>query len=69
MGKRTDTGLDWYQAADPRPDYYRYLPAHQTDSLLRNQVTDMLLGNKELQQINWQQLYSINSNSLNGLMM
>lgn len=63
IGKRTDTGLDWYQAADPRPDYYRYLPAHQTDSLLRNQVSDILLGNKQLQQINWQQLYSINNNS------
>lgn len=63
MGKRTDTGLDWYQAADPRPDYYRYLPAYQTDSFLQNQVTDMLLANKNLQQVNWSELYTINRNS------
>lgn len=63
VGKRSDTGLDWYQAADPRPDYYRYLPAHQTDSLLQNQVTDALLQHKDLQQINWQKLYTINRNS------
>ncbi len=62
-GKRADTGLDWFQAADPRPDYYRYLPAYQTDSFLQNQVTGALLENKELQQINWQQLYTINRNS------
>lgn len=63
MGKRTDTGLDWYQAADPRPDYYRYLPAYQSDSVLQNQVTDVLLANKDLQQVNWSQLYSINRRS------
>lgn len=62
-GKRTDTGLDWYQAADPRPDYYRYLPAYQTDSLLQGQVTEAWRENKDLQQINWLQLYTINRNS------
>ena len=62
-GKRTDTGLDWFNAADPRPDYYRYLPAYQTDSLLQNQVMEVLLADKNAQQINWQQLYSINRNS------
>jgi len=63
MGKRTDTGLDWYQAADPRPDYYRYLPFYQTDSLLQIQVRDVWLANKDVQQINWQQLYTVNRHS------
>lgn len=62
-GKRGDTGLDWYNAADPRPDYYRYLPAYQTDSILQWQVTDALLGDKNQQQVNWQQLYHINKNA------
>lgn len=62
-GKRNDTGLDWYQAADPRPDYYRYLPEFQDDSLLRIQVRDNLLEQESLQQINWQQFYSINRSS------
>lgn len=63
-GKRTDTGLDWYQAADPRPDYYRYLPEFQDDSVLRIQVKDILLEQESLQQINWQHFYSVNRNSL-----
>ncbi len=29
-GYRNGTGLDWYHAPDPRPDYYRYLPSYQT---------------------------------------
>lgn len=62
-GKRGDTGLDWYNAADPRPDYYRYLPAYQRDSVLQGQVTEVLLGDKNLQQINWQHLYHINKNA------
>ncbi|TDO28546.1 hypothetical protein BC659_0612 [Sediminibacterium goheungense] len=62
-GKRGDTGLDWYNAADPRPDYYRYQPAYQTDSILQWQVTDALLGDKNQQQVNWQQLYHINKNA------
>lgn len=62
-GKRTDTGLDWYNAADPRPDYYRYLPAYQTDSVLYHQVKEAFLEDKQLQQINWQQLYTINRNA------
>ena len=63
MGEKTDSGLDWYQAPDPRPDYYRYLPAYQTDSLLQSQVTGAWIENKDLQQINWQQLYTINRNA------
>jgi hypothetical protein len=27
FGNRSVTALDWYNAADPRPDYYRYLPS------------------------------------------
>ena len=28
FGNRSITALDWYNAADPRPDYYRYLPSY-----------------------------------------
>lgn len=62
-GRRADTGLDWYQASDPRPDYYRYLPNYQTDSLLQEQVKTDLLGDVNLQQINWNRLYEVNRNS------
>jgi hypothetical protein len=62
-GKRSDTGLDWFQAADPRPDYYRYLPDYQTDSLLREMVKINLQEQVALQQIDWEKLYTINRNS------
>lgn len=62
-GKKADMGLDWFQAADPRPDYYRYLPEYQTDSSLREQVSTILTEDISLQQINWQKLYEINRNS------
>jgi hypothetical protein len=63
VGERSNTGLDWYRAADPRPDYYRYLPSFQNDSLLQLQVNNLFKNQPELLQINWQQMYSINKNS------
>ena len=27
------TALNWYESADPRPDYYRYLPSYYNDTL------------------------------------
>jgi hypothetical protein len=63
VGERSNSGLDWYRAADPRPDYYRYLPSFQTDSLLQVQVNDLYQNQPELLQINWQRIYAINKNS------
>ncbi len=63
VGERSNSGIDWYRAADPKPDYYRYLPSFQTDSLLNLQVNDFYKNQPELLQINWQRIYSINKNS------
>ncbi len=38
-GYKNGTGLDWYHAPDPRPDYYRYLPSFQSDSFLKKAET------------------------------
>ena len=62
-GKRSDTGLDWYKAADPRPDYYRYLPSYQTDTSLGALLKETILANKNLLQVNWHHLYEVNRNS------
>ena len=59
-GKRSTTGLDWYNAADPRPDYYRYLPSYQDDPALGNMVREELLSNVNKRQINWDALYNTN---------
>lgn len=62
-GYRNSTGLDWYKASDPRPDYYRYLPSFQSDSLLRIQTADAIREQVSLQQINWEKLYQANRES------
>ncbi|MBN8720361.1 MAG: TonB-dependent receptor [Sediminibacterium magnilacihabitans] len=63
-GCRSSTGLDWYKAADPRPDYYRYLPSFQSDSSLRVLTADAIREQVSLQQINWEKLYQANRESV-----
>lgn len=63
FGKRSITGLDWYNAPDPRPDYYRYLPSYQDDPSIRQNVYDQLSNNIALRQINWDALYNANYGS------
>ncbi len=67
MGEKSNTALDWYKAADPRPDYYRYLPSYQTDSVLRLFVVDEMHHHESLRQINWDHLYTVNKNSREAL--
>ncbi len=63
VGDRSTTGLDWYNAPDPRPDYYRYLPSYQEDPLIREQVYDALKNDISKRQINWDALYNTNYGS------
>ena len=60
FGKNGSTGLDWFNAPDPRPDYYKYLPSYQEDPLRYNQVLDALKGDVNLRQINWDKMYNAN---------
>ncbi len=60
FGYNGGTALNWYNAADPRPDYYRYLPSYQTDPYIKNLVTQSWLNNPEVSQINWDKLYQAN---------
>jgi hypothetical protein len=62
-GRNTVEALDWLNANDPRPDYYRRLPSYVDDPALAQQMTDLLTENDELLQIQWDKLYSINLNS------
>lgn len=59
-GKRSTTGLDWFNAADPRPDYYRYLPSYQDDTRMAEIVKQGLLTDVNKRQINWDALYLAN---------
>ncbi len=64
MGDQSSTGLDWYRAADPRPDYYRYLPSFQTDALAGETIAAAMKQDVQLQQVNWQKMYDVNRKSV-----
>jgi hypothetical protein len=66
FGERSVTALDWYNAPDPRPDYYRYLPSYTstwastTDAIQGQLLYDRMKADINLRQINWQRLYDVN---------
>ncbi len=60
FGKRKISGIDWYHAPDPRPDYYKYLPSYQADSAQRAQLQQLFQQDENLRQINWEELYATN---------
>ena len=64
-GERGSTAIDYYNAADPRPDYYAYMPSEwlyhgNNDTALYNQAATDWRNNESLRQINWIQLYQSN---------
>jgi hypothetical protein len=64
FGKSANTGLNWYDAPDPRPDYYRYLPSYYTgrdDDFTASLLENEWRTNDDVRQINWDQLYFANS--------
>jgi len=54
------TSLDWYDAPDPRPDYYRYMPSFFEDQTAKDAATELWKNDEERSQINFDQLYYIN---------
>lgn len=62
----SSSALNWYNAADPRPDYYRYLPSYfAKGSDAYNLYTDLWENDESFRQIKWDQLYQ--TNALNNL--
>lgn len=60
FGKTGTTALNWYNAADPRPDYYHYLPSDQSDQSLKDLYASRFQNDESVNQINWDKLYQIN---------
>lgn len=66
------SALNWYNAPDPRPDYYRRMPSYYNE-MVRNEseidpITEMLYkdlwaSDRNTRYINWDQLYDINRNN------
>lgn len=66
-GKRSTSSLGWYGAMTPRPDNYRYMPSYFADSALAEIVAaEWRMGNEKYTQINWEDLYNLNSKSHDG---
>jgi hypothetical protein len=58
------TDLDWYNAPDPRPDYYSKLPSATDDLEQKDILTKFMTENESARQINWYNMYNINRSSL-----
>ncbi|MEN7551810.1 hypothetical protein AAG747_28095 [Rapidithrix thailandica] len=66
FGKEAKTALNWYDASDPRPDYYRYLPSYQYAQDMDGTGAAMtdLWSSSGYGQLNWDNFYQINYASL-----
>ncbi len=62
-GSSATSTLDWLDANDPRPDYYRRLPSYVNDPELSDFMRSYLSENKEQLQVQWDDLYQVNLNS------
>jgi len=65
----SNSAVGFYNAPDPRPDYYRYLPSYMSDSTnvnLQNEIADQWKFengkpvNPSVSQLNWEAMYQAN---------
>lgn len=63
------TALNWYNSADPRPDYYRYLPGYQSTDEMKALYTKAWQTDPTTSQLDWDRLYSVNMDRERGLYM
>ena len=60
FGKYGNTRLDWYKAADPRPDYYRKLPSYAESEIAKAALLEHFKDEKN-RQLNFDELYEVNN--------
>lgn len=61
FGETSTTGIDWYNAADPRPDYYRYMPSFYDNDSMTNAIANIMKADKnKYLQIDWDRFYEAN---------
>ncbi|MEI7676321.1 MAG: TonB-dependent receptor [Bacteroidales bacterium] len=57
----SNSALNFYNAPDPSPVYYRQLPSFQTNSDVKDELTQMWAANDpNVSQVNWASLYQAN---------
>lgn len=67
FGRTGNTNLNWYDAADPRPDYYKNLPSYYIGRNELDEATEAennWMNDANTQQLNWDQMYFANSKNL-----
>ena len=64
FGERGSTRIDFYNARDPRPDYYRYLPSYENDPVQAALIANEFKNNTNVSQINWGRLYDDNRSNI-----
>lgn len=69
FGYNAYSALNWANAQDPRPDYYRYLPSYYTymaetpDQSLADYYTMLWQSDENVRYIDWDMLYHLNRNN------
>lgn len=66
FGRNGTTALDWYEARDPRPDYYQRLPSAARDLVFTQDSIDQVnafLNDPNLLQMDWHRFYETNRNN------
>ncbi|MBK9254185.1 MAG: TonB-dependent receptor [Saprospiraceae bacterium] len=54
------TRLDWFEAPDPRPDYYRKLPSFSTNPQTADLIRAAYINDINVRQVDWAGLYAAN---------
>lgn len=74
-GYNKNSAIDWYNAMDPRPDYYRNLPSYfmedpqGTNPEFAAEREEYLRNNPDKLQVNWDRMYEanrMNTQTING---
>lgn len=62
FGKNATSGIDWYNAADPRPDYYKYLPGYYLTTIPPDTAAYEATKTafRDNPQLDWDALYQAN---------
>ncbi len=65
-GRNGGTALNWFNARDPRPDYYQRLPSFISDPEMSAIVANSLSTNEAERQVKWDLFYNANRNNAFG---
>lgn len=63
FGRYGSSALDWYNARDPRPDYYRKLPSY-IENEQAAAVEEVLRRDESARQLDWHRFYEVNRNNI-----